>query len=178
MTNCVNILGEPSTGDRCGGETLLDHYWHVNSLSQSMKYSTRARDKHYTARLQRATQMVALLKEDIGEHLQIIDECNMEFIIRSQTNSTVSYALSLSTECCECEDRVAICKHLLAVRMLLDGQLQHLKKFLSSEEQLFYHELHEDGTPSSPRSSDSTNTLSQSPIEWSPPPNTSFEGIL
>ena len=75
--------------DRCRKETILDHYWHVNYLSESMKYPTRAADKHYIARLQRATQMVALLKEDLGEHLQIIDECNMKFIIQSQTNSSV-----------------------------------------------------------------------------------------
>ena len=62
-----------------------------------MKYSTRGRDKHYTARLQRATQIVDLLKKDFGGHLQIIDEFNMEFMIRSQTDSTVWYALSLTT---------------------------------------------------------------------------------
>ena len=70
--------------------------------------------------------MVAILREDLGEHLQIIDECNIQFMVQSQTNSIVGYTLSLSTECCECEDRVAIHKHVLVVRVLLDGQLQHL----------------------------------------------------
>ena len=103
-----------------------------------MKYSTRGRDKHYTSRLQRATQIVALFKEDLGGHPQIIDEFNMEFIIRSQTHSTIWYALSLTTKCRECKDRVAICKHLLALRMLLDEQFQHLKKLLPS---LFYRDV-------------------------------------
>ena len=70
--------------------------------------------------------MVALLKEDLRGHLQIIDECNMEFMIRSQTDSTNWYALSLNTKCCECKDRVGICKHLLAVQMLLE----HLKNVM------------------------------------------------
>ena len=110
-----------------------------------MKISTRARDKHYTARLQRATQMVTLLKENVRECLHIIDQCNMEFMTRSQTHSSVWYALFLNTQCCEYEDRIAICKHSSAIQMLLDEQLQHLKKLLPSIEQLFYHELYKDG---------------------------------
>ena len=53
-----------------------------------MKYSTRGRDKHSTARLQKTTEIVTSFQKDPERYLQIIDEFNMEFMVRSQTNST------------------------------------------------------------------------------------------
>ena len=161
------MIGEPSTRDRSGGETLLDHYWHANCESESMKYSTRGRDKHSTAQLQRATQIVASFQKDPERHLQIIDEFNMEFMIRSQTKSEVWYALSLNTKCCECEDHVAICKHLLAVRMLMDGELQYLKRLLPSQEQMFYHDVNDDFEEEAPNFAQSVPSTDM----WGPPPN-------
>ena len=73
-------------------------------------------------------------KKNPERHLQIINEFNMEFIIRSQTKSTVWYAISLNTKCCECKNHITICKYLLAVRMLMDGELQYLKSILPSQE--------------------------------------------
>ena len=46
-------------------------------------------------------------------------------------------------ECCECNDRVHICKHMLVVRMLLDRELKHLKILLLSNEEEFLHTIHE-----------------------------------
>ena len=65
--------------------------------------------------------------------------------------------------------------------MLLDGQLQHLKKLLPSQEQLFYHEVnddHEDETSSSQLNPPPTSMLNPLPNIWSPPPNNVFEGII
>jgi hypothetical protein len=67
----------------------------------------------------------------------------MGFMVWSQTKSTVWYVFSLNTECCECEDHVANCKHLLAIRMLINGELQYLKMLLPSQEQIFYHDIND-----------------------------------
>ena len=83
---CFYHAGENKSGSRFGGGTLIDHYWYVNSLSESGKYSTRGRDKYYTTRLQKATQFVENYQNDPEGHLQIIDPYNMEFLVRSQTN--------------------------------------------------------------------------------------------
>ena len=169
VKNCI-MLGEPSTEDRSGGETLLDHYWHANSESESMKYSTRGRDKHSTARHKRNTEIVASFQKDPERHLQIINEFNMEFMVRSQTKSMVWYALSLNTECCECEDHVAICKHLLAVRMLINGELQYLKRLLPSQEQMFYHDINDNFEEETPDFAQNVPSIDM----WSPRPNNSL----
>ena len=62
----------------------------------------------------------------------------MEFLVRSQTNPETWYAVNLSSECCECNDRVHICKYMLAVRMLLDRELKYLKILLLSNEEGFF----------------------------------------
>ena len=50
-------------------ETLLDHYWHANSESESIKYSTRGRDKHFTTRPQKTTVIVESFQRDPERHL-------------------------------------------------------------------------------------------------------------
>ena len=67
----------------------------------------------------------------------------MEFLVQSQTNPNTCYALNLSFECCECNDQVNICKHMLDVWMLLDWELKHLKLLLSSNKEGFLHAVHE-----------------------------------
>lgn len=80
------------------------------------------------------------------------------------------YALSLNTECCECEDNVAICKHLLAVRMHINGELQYMKMLLPSQEQMFYHDINEDFEEETPNSEQSVPSTDM----WSPRPNNSL----
>ena len=64
-------------------ETLLDHYWHANSESESIKYSTRGRDKHFTTRPQKTTVIVESFQRDPERHLQIINKLNLEFMVQS-----------------------------------------------------------------------------------------------
>ena len=68
----------------------------------------------------------------------------MEFLVRSQTNTKTWYALNLSSECCKCNDRVHICNHTLAVRMLMNQELKHLKILLLSNEDGFLYTTYED----------------------------------
>ena len=165
------MIDEPNTRNRTGGETLLDHYWHANSKSESMRYFTHGRNKHsYKSWLEWAIQIVASFKNDPETHLQIINEFNMKFMIRNQTKNTVWYALSLNTKCYECEYYIAVCKHLLAVWMLVDGESQYLKMLLSSQKQMFYYDANDDfeeETSNFVQSVPSTNM-------WSPPPNNPF----
>ena len=76
-------------------------------------------------------------------------------MVRSQTKSTVWYAFSLNRECCECEENVAICKHLLAVRMFINEELQYMKRLSPSQEQMFYHDINEDFEEEAPNSEQS-----------------------
>ena len=51
--------------------------------------------------------------------------------------------LNLGTECCECKDRVSICKYLLVVRKLMDKKITYLKRILSIEEDEFVNNLND-----------------------------------
>ena len=65
----------------------------------------------------------------------------MEFFIRSPTIHERWYAVNLSIEYCECEDKVSICKHLLAVRKLVDEEFTYLKRILPIEDDRFVNNL-------------------------------------
>ena len=119
---------------------LVNYFWHVNSSSKLGKYLTCGRDKHYTTRLQRATQIVEDYRNDWEGHLQIIDPYSMEIWDQSQTNPNTRYALNLRFECCECNDWVGICKHVSDVIGL---EVKHLKILLSSNKEEFLHVVHE-----------------------------------
>ena len=106
---------------------------HVNVLSDSRKYSTRERDRQYTIRMQKANAMVERIKADPPSNLEVIDDVGMKFLIRSQTIHERWYAVNLGTKCCECGDRLSICKHLLAVKKLVDEEFTYLKRILSNE---------------------------------------------
>lgn len=56
------------------------------------------------------------------------------FLIHSQTIHEPWYALKLDTKCCEDEDRISICKHLLDVRKLVEEEFISLKCMLHIEE--------------------------------------------
>ena len=73
----------------------------------------------------------------------MIDDVGMEFLMCSQTVYERWYAVNLGTECCECEDIVSICKHLLAVKKLMDEEFTYLKCILSIEENGFINNLDE-----------------------------------
>ena len=49
--------------------------------------------------------------------------------------------MNLGTECCECEDKVSICKHLLVVRKLVEEEFTYLKRILFVEEGGFVNNL-------------------------------------
>lgn len=100
------------TGLRVDGGTLIEHYMHVNALSDSWKYSTRERDRQCTALMQRVSIMIERIKIDPPCNLKIIDDVGTKFFICSQTIHKHWYAMNLNTECCECEVRVSICKYL------------------------------------------------------------------
>ena len=91
--------------------------------------------------MQNANAMVERIKADPPRNLEVIDDVGMEFLIRSQTIHEQWYAVNLGTECCECEDRVSICKHLLAVRKLVDEEFTYLKRILFVEEGGFVNNL-------------------------------------
>ena len=110
--------------------------------------------------------MVERIKADPPCNLEVIDDVGMEFLIRSQTIHERWYAVNLGTECCECEDRVLICKHLLAIRKLVDEEFAYLKRILSIEENGFVNNLDDVGEDDvvSPLQSSEPNPLS-SPID-------------
>jgi hypothetical protein len=89
--------------------------------------------------------MVERIKANPSGNLEVIDDVGMEFLIRSQTIHERWYAVNLGTECCECEDRVSICKHLLAVKKLVDEEFTYLKRILSIEEDGFVNNLDDVG---------------------------------
>ena len=125
---------------------------HVNALSDSRKYSTSGKNRQYTTRMQNANAMVERIKVDPPRNLEVIDDVGMEFLIRSQTIHERWYAVNLGTECCECEDRVFICKHLLAVRKLVNEEFTYLKRILFVEEGGFVDDVEENDVVSPPHS--------------------------
>jgi hypothetical protein len=52
------IIGNPETGHRFGGNTLVEHYSDAHFLSMSGKYSKRRGEKGRTAKLQKARWLV------------------------------------------------------------------------------------------------------------------------
>ena len=100
---------------------------HLNAHSDSQKYSTRGRDRQYTIRMQKANAMVERIMDDPPSNLEVINDVGIEFLIRSQTIHKRWYAVNLDTECCECEDRVSIYKHLFAVKKLVNEEFTYLK---------------------------------------------------
>jgi hypothetical protein len=116
---------------------------HVNALSDSRKYSTRGRDRQYTARMQNANAMVERIKADPPRNLEVIDDVGMKFLIRSQRIHERLYVVNLGTECCDCEDSVSICKHFFAVRKLVEEAFTYLKRILFVEEGGFVNDLND-----------------------------------
>lgn len=127
-----------------------------------MKVLNKGGDRQYTARMQNANAMVEMIKADPPKNLEVIDDVGMEFLIRSQTIHERWYVVNLGTECCECEDRVSICKHLLAVRKLVDVEFTYLKRILFVEEGGFVNNLDDVGE-------DDVTSPPQNP-ELNPPP--------
>ena len=60
----IALIGNPDTGQRFGGITLVKHYHKARWLSESGKYSKRAGDKHRTLKLQKAKALVQRYKSD------------------------------------------------------------------------------------------------------------------
>jgi hypothetical protein len=105
--------------------------------------------------MQNANAMVKRIKDDPPRNLEVIDDGGMEFLICSQTIHERWYTVNLGTECCECEDRVSICKHLLVVRKLVEEEFTYLKRILFIEESGFVNNLddvEEDDVVSPPQS--------------------------
>ena len=137
---------------------------HVNALSDSRKYSTRERDRQYTIRIQRANVMVERIKADPPNNIEVIDDVGMKFLIRCQTIHKRWYAVNLGTKCCECEDKVYICKHILAVKSWWTKNSHISKRILSIEENRFVNNLDDMGEDDvvSPSQSPKLNPLSSS----------------
>jgi hypothetical protein len=57
---------------------------YVNALSDLQKYSTRGRDRQYTIRMQKVVAMVERIEVDLPSNHEVIDDVDMEFLIRSQ----------------------------------------------------------------------------------------------
>jgi len=90
--------------------------------------------------------MVERIKVDPPCNLEVIDhDVGIEFLICSQRIYERWYAMNLDIERCECEDRVSICKHLFAVRKLVDEEFTYLKRILSIEEDGFINNLDDVG---------------------------------
>jgi hypothetical protein len=139
------IVGRPGeTWNKYGGGDLLTHYGHVQDISASGKYSSRGVDKHHTTRRQRAAQLMSRYKNDSNASLRVIDEASLEFEMLSQKKPRKWYGLNLNTECCDCLDRVAICKHIMALKTIVDEQLQYLKQLLPLREAPFATFFHPD----------------------------------
>ena len=117
----------------------------MNALSDSRKYSTRGRYRQYIIHMQKANVMVERIKVDPSNNLEVIDDVGMEFLIRSQTIHERWCAVNLGIESCEYEDRMSICKHLLAVKKLVDKEFTYLKCILSVEENGFVDNLNDMG---------------------------------
>lgn len=66
------------------------------------------------------------LKILFNSYLEILDECNMEFLIRSQTSLNKWYTMNLSREWFECNNWGPICIHMLAVEIIVDDKFQYL----------------------------------------------------
>jgi hypothetical protein len=141
------IIGNPETGRRFGGNTLVEHYNDAHFLSMSGKYSKRGGDKGRTAKLQKARWLVQRYKQDRATNLEIIDACHLEFAFRSQSTANKWYIVSLSREWCECNDHGPICKHMWALKIIVQEEFQHLLDLLPSayEPHGFIHEDEEDG---------------------------------
>lgn len=97
----------------------------------------RGRYRQYTTHMQRANAMVERTNVNPSNNLHIIDDINMEFLIRSQTIHERWYALHVGTKCCEFEDKVFICKTLLAVRRLEEEEFTYLKHILPTKKDGF-----------------------------------------
>ena len=94
-------------------------------------------------KLQKAKKMIQRYKEDRSANLEVIDPCHLEFAFQSQTVSTKWYIVSLSHERCECNDYGPMCKHMLAVKQIVEDEFQHLFDLLLNmyEPHGFIHDL-------------------------------------
>ena len=137
------IIGNPETGQRFGGGTLVDHYDRAHWLSESGKYAQRGGDKSRTTKLQRARWLVSRYRRDRLSNLEIINKCHIEFAMWSQLDPRKWYTLSLSHEWSECDDYGLICKHMWALKMIVDEEFLHLLDLLPSvyEPNDFMHPL-------------------------------------
>jgi hypothetical protein len=63
-------------------------------------------------------------------NLEVIDECHLKFSFRSQSNLAKWYVVSLENEWYEYNDYGPICKHMWALKTIVEEDLQHLQEFL------------------------------------------------
>ena len=58
----------------------------------------------------------------IGWFWKSFDKCHMEFAMQSQSNMQRWYIVNLSREWYECDDYMPICKHMWALKMIVEEE--------------------------------------------------------
>ena len=110
----------------------MDHYDRAHWLSESRKYVQKGGDEGWTTKLQKACWLVLRYKKDWLSNIEIIDKCHMEFAMRSQSDPQKWYILSWSYEWCKCDDYDSICKHMWALKMIVNEEFSYLLNLLPS----------------------------------------------
>ena len=115
------IIGDPSLNEeRMRGMTLIEHYREQQKTSESRKYSLHGSTKFHTNKLQKAQKIFEKYLEYPSQVLREVDIFGLIFEMRSQTKEDLWYAVSMRSEQCDCVDTQSRCKHMSALRKIID----------------------------------------------------------
>ena len=130
----LSIIGDLSlNGERMGGMTLIEHNRERQMISESGKYSLRGSTKSHTNKLQKTQHIFEKYLENSNEVLREVDIFGLIFEMQSQTKEDVWYTMSMGSEQCDCGDTQSRCKHMLALKKIVDKSYYNVRGVIEED---------------------------------------------
>ena len=104
---------------------VIHWYKLLQEICESGRFAPRAYCRDQRFRLKEAERILERYVDDTST-MQFVDEARYWFRILSMTTPIVWYDVSLQCSYCDRQDLASKCKHLLAIRMIIERHMSHL----------------------------------------------------
>ena len=125
ITDLVHVLIGDSVSGTCIGGTVVEWYMQRQEICESGRFQPRANCTDQRSRLKEAERILERYVTN-SNSVHIVDEARYWFRILSMTTPTVWYNVSLQCSYCDCQDFASKCKHLIAIRMIVERHMPSL----------------------------------------------------
>ena len=102
-------------------------------ISELGKYSLCGSTKSHTNKLQKAQHIFEKYLKDPNEVLREVDIFGLVFEMQSQMKEGVWYTVSMGSEQCDCADTQSRCKHMLALKKIVDKSYYNVRGVIEED---------------------------------------------